>query len=369
MNKIHGGNIYEIARQYGKKPDKLIDFSASINPLGLSKRAEKKIKANLSSIVHYPDDEGFLVKKVLAEYHGLPEENFLIGAGSTEFIYAFPQVLKIRRALIVTPTFSEYENALESFGGERIEMHYFETTEEDGFEINVGSLISALLLGYDALYICNPNNPTGVLTEREDLLKILKITEREKIWFILDEAFIDFVEKESLKKEAASSWRLIIMRSLTKFFALPGLRIGYLISHPQIIAEFKRKREPWRVNALAQIAAVESLQDKNYIQKTKELIAQEKERLIQGLRAIPGFIPYPGKANFLLVQIHPHLYLTAAELKEMLITEGILIRDCRSFHHLGPFFFRLAIRSPRENNRLLKALQKIQKKIILKENL
>lgn len=363
MNRIHGGNIFEIARQYGKNPDKLIDFSASINPLGLSKRAEKKMKTNLSSIIHYPDNESFLIKKALAEYHGLPEENFLIGAGSTEFIYAFPQVLKIRRALIVTPTFSEYENALESFGGERIEMHYFETIEEDGFEIDLGSLISVLSCSYDVLYLCNPNNPTGVLTEREELLKILKVTEAEKIWFILDEAFIDFVEKESFKKEVLSSKRLIIMRSLTKFFALPGLRVGYLISAPQLIQEFKEKREPWRVNALAQIAAVESLQDKNYIQKTKELIEQEKERLIQELRAIPGFIPYPGKANFLLVQIHPRLCLTAGELQEMLIREGILIRDCRSFHHLGPFFFRVAIRSPRENKILLQALDKIQKKI------
>lgn len=369
MNKLHGGNIFEIARQYGKSPDKLIDFSASINPLGLSKRAEKKIKTNLASILHYPDDESFLVRKALAEYHGLPEENLLIGAGSTDFIYALPRVLMVRRALIVTPTFSEYENALESFLGEKIEIHYFATTEEDGFEINAGSLISALSGGYDVLYLCNPNNPTGVLTEREDLLTILKVTEKEKIWFILDETFIDFVEQESLKKEVLSSQKLIIIRSLTKFFALPGLRVGYLISHPQLIQDLKKTREPWKVNVLAQIAAVESLQDKSYIQKTKELIAQEKERLIQGLRSIPGFIPYPGRANFLLVQIHPRLCLTATELKEKLIAEGILIRDCRSFHHLGPFFFRVAIRSPRENNRLLKALQKIQKKIVQKGTL
>lgn len=369
MNKIHGGNIFEIARQYGKSPDKLIDFSASINPLGLSKRAEKKIKTNLAAILHYPDEESFLLRKALAEYHDLPEENILIGAGSTEFIYALPRVLKIRRALIVTPTFSEYENALESCDGEKIEIHYFETTEEDGFEISVGGLISALSRGYDVLYLCNPNNPTGVLTEREELLKILQMTEREKVWFIIDEAFIDFVEKETLIKEVLSSQKLIIMRSLTKFFALPGLRVGYLIAPPQLIQEFKKKREPWRVNVLAQIAAIESLQDKNYIQKTKELIEEEKKRLIQGLRAIPGFIPYPGKANFLLVQIHPHICMTSTELKDMLITEGILIRDCRTFHHLGPFFFRVAIRSPRENNRLLKALQKIQKKIFLKGNL
>lgn len=363
MLKIHGGNIFEVSRQYRIDPNKLIDFSASINPLGLSKKAEKKLKESLRKVVHYPDDEAFILKATLAEYHGLPEEYFLIGAGSTEFIYALPQVLEIGRPLIVTPTFSEYENGLESSRGSKAQIHYFETQEEDGFELWVESLISVLASGYDAFYLCNPNNPTGVLTERADLLKILAITEAEKVWFILDEAFIDFAEKESLKREVLSSQRLIILRSLTKFFALPGLRVGYLIAHPQIIYELKKKREPWRVNVLAQIAAAESLNDKNYIKKTNELIGKERERLAEGLRAIPGFIPYPGKANFLLVQIHPCLRLAAGELKEKLISEGILIRDCQSFHHLGPFFFRIAVRSPVENNLLLQALRRIQRKI------
>jgi threonine-phosphate decarboxylase len=239
-----------------------------------------------------------------------------------------------------------------------------ETEEEDGFELSVESLLFSLTQGYDALYLGNPSNPTGILTEKEDLLKILAQAEREKVWFILDEAFIDFVEEESLKREAVSSSRLIILRSLTKFFALPGLRVGYIISNAETIRHFSRNREPWTVNALAQIAATVSLQDKNYITRTKEFIVMERDRLTQGLRAIPGFIPYPGSANYLLVQLHPTLNLNAAELREKLIPHGILIRDCSSFHHIGPYFFRIAVRSRKDNNALLKALRRIRQEIL-----
>jgi len=184
-------------------------------------------------------------------------------------------------------------------------------------------------------------------------------TEREKVFFILDEGFIDFEEEESLKNEAAASSRLILLRSLTKFFALPGLRVGYMISNREVIEEFRQKKEPWTVNGLAQIAAVESLRDIGYRSRTDKFIPLERDHLIQGLRSIPGFIPYPSAANYLLVQLHPSLNLTAAELREKLILQGILIRDCNSFHHIGPYFFRIAVRSRRENNLLLKALRQV----------
>lgn len=368
MNKIHGGNIYEIARQFGLNPDEIIDFSASINPLGLSKKAEKKLKENLSAVPHYPDPQCFDLTQALAQFHGLEPEQILAGAGSTEFIYAIPRVLKIQHALVVTPTISEYENALEgSSDGRGCRIHYFETREEDGFELCVESLLFALTQGYEALYLCNPNNPTGILTEKEDLRKILAQTEREKVWFILDEAFIDLVEEESLKREAGACSRLILLRSLTKFFALPGLRVGYMISHPEVIQKFHQQKEPCTVNALAQIAAVESLKDEGYISRTKEFIVQERDRLIYGLRSIPGFVPYPSSANFLLVQLHPSLNLRAAELREKLIPRGILIRDCNSFHHLGPYFFRIAVRSRKENNLLLRAFLQVRQQILSKD--
>jgi len=364
LNKTHGGGIYELARQQGIDPAKIIDFSASINPLGLSPRAKKKLgQLGLEAVLHYPDSRCGELRTALAQFHGIAEDCILPGAGSTEFIYSLPRVLKLERILLVTPAFSEYENALE-IQSRDCRIHFFETREEDGFELNVEGLLLALTQGYDALYLCNPNNPTGILAEKKDLLRVLAQAEREKVWFILDEAFIDFIPGESLLREAADSSRLIILRSLTHFFALPGLRAGYLVSNSGVIEKFSRVKEPWTVNSLAQMAAVESLRDEAYIDRTMTFIRQERESLTLGLQGIPGFIPYPGSANYLLVQLHPSLNLEAAELRDKLIPRGILIRDCRSFHHLGPYFFRIAVRSPKENQALLKALRQVQREIL-----
>jgi threonine-phosphate decarboxylase len=356
LNKTHGGNIHEIAQELGQRPEKIIDFSASINPLGISKRAERKLRESFAAIHHYPDSRCEALRETLAQFHGLEKDQILPGAGSTEFIYAIPRVLQITRVLIVRPAFSEYENALENYPMLNCTIHYFETQEEDGFEINVESLLFTLTQGYDALYLANPGNPTGILADREGLLKILAQTEKEKTWFILDEAFIDFWEEGSLKREVGRSSGLVILRSLTKFFSLPGLRVGYMLSNPEVIQEFSRHQEPWTVNALAQIAGVESLKDRGYITRTKKNTEVERHHLTQGLRSLPGLIPYPTKANYLLVQIHPSLDLTAAELRARLIPRGILIRDCSSFQPMGPYFLRIAVRSRKENNYLLEAL-------------
>jgi threonine-phosphate decarboxylase len=361
LNRIHGGNLYEIAMKEGIDPKKIIDFSASVNPLGLSPRAKKKIlKEGPEAVLHYPDSGCGELRTALAQFHGIPEDCILPGAGSTEFIYSLPRVMKLERILLVTPAFSEYENALE-IQSRDCRIHFFETREEDGFELNVEGLLLAMTEGYDALYLCNPNNPTGILTEREDLLRVLSRAEREKVWFILDEAFIDFIPGESLLREAARSSRLVVLRSMTKFYALPGLRSGYLVSNPGVIEKLSRVKEPWAVNALAQIAAVESLRDPVYAERTLAYVRQEREALTLGLQGIPGFIPYPSSANYLLIQLHPSLNLTAAELRQTLIPRGILIRDCQSFHHLGPYFFRVAVRSRSENQALLKALRQVHK--------
>ncbi len=363
MSRIHGGNVYEIARAFGRKPEEIIDFSASVNPLGFSKKAERKIVKELPAIRHYPDPSSLAVTEALARFHTLDGGQILFGAGSTEFIQATPWVLKIRRALIVTPAFSEYETALENVSGGAAEIHYFETREEDGFELNVEGLLLCMTRGYDALYLANPNNPTGILTEKDELRRILDQAERQGIWFILDEAFIDFVEGSSLVGETASSSRLLVLRTMANFFGFPGLRAGYMVSHPEVIRSFSEKRGPWSVNTLAQIAASESLQDRAFLQRTQELIRRERDRLIRGLQSIPGFIPYPGAANYLLVQLHPSLDLSAAELRDRLLESGILIRDCGSFHHLGPFFFRISVRTRKENSMLLKALMEITHEI------
>ncbi len=363
MDQDHGGNIYEGTARQGLGPAKIIDFSASINPLGLSPRAKKKLgKEGLEAVLHYPDAECGELRKTISQWHGIPEDRLLPGAGSTEFIYSLPRILNLERILLVTPAFCEYENALEAQIPD-CRIHFFETREEDGFELNVEGLLLALTQRYNALYLCNPNNPTGILTEKKDLLRVLARAEREDTWFILDEAFIDFIPEDSLIRQAAVSSRLILLRSLSHFFALPGLRAGYMVSNLGVIRNFQEKKEPWRVNTLAQIAASESICDMAYIDRTLAYIRQERENLTLGLRGIPGFIPYPSSANYLFVQLHPSLDLTAADLRERLIPRGILVRDCRSFHHLGPYFFRVAVRSHRENQALLKTLRQILKEM------
>ena len=261
---------------------------------------------------------------------------------------------------MVTPTFREYEQALEGAnqgGGCRID--FFETREEDGFEVDADGLISTLSTGYNALYLSNPGYPTGILTDKEDLLRILTQTERQNVWFVLDERSIDFIEENSLKEMVKTSPHLIVLRSLSNFFSLPGLQVGYMIANPDVTHKLRQEKEPWMVNSLAQIVAIEVLKDKTYIRRTREWMPKERTRLIQSLRSIPGFVPYPGSANYLLIQLLPFLGFTAADLQEKLLSQGILIRDCRLFHHLGPYFLQIAVRTRIENKLLIRALRQI----------
>jgi len=339
---------------------RMIDFSLPINPLGLSKRAEKRFREDWRIICQYPDPHSEDLRQALAAFHGLEPSQILAGCGSSEFLYAIPRVLGIRRALIVAPTRGDFEQALETNPGvEGCHIHYFETREEEGFEIQVEALLFALTEGYDALYLANPGFPTGIPLEKDALISILDHTERQNTWFILDESFIDFLEEYSLKTEVAPSSRLILLRSFSPFFALPGLRLGYLISNPAVVQKFAQGQAPWRVNIWAQRAGIESLKDRSHIARTRAVIAKERVFLTQGLQSIPGLIPYPSQANYLLVQIHPSLRLSAGELRDRLMRERVLIQDCSSFPFIGPYFFQIAVRGRRENRLLLKTLRKV----------
>ncbi len=360
MDSNSQDNLFEFSRRYGLRPEEIVDFSAPMNPLGFSQKVEKKLKANLLAIRRYPDPQCRDLVKALARFHGLAEDQILPGAGATEFIYALPRIFSLKRVLMVTPTLGEYERALESANPKgECQIHYFETREEDGFEVDVNALISSLTLGYDALFLSNPGDLTGILTAKEDLLRILEQTERQNIWFVLDETAIDFIEEHSLKDLAEGCGRLILIRSFSKFFGLPGLRVGYVIANPAQIQKFLGSKEPWTINTLGQIAAMEALEDKAFIRHTQEWLPKERERMIQGLRSIPGFVPYPGSAHSVLVQILPFLGFTAGELRERLFAWRILIRDCQPFHHLGPYFLQITVRTHRQNGLLLKALRQI----------
>jgi threonine-phosphate decarboxylase len=353
LNHTHGGNISEIARRYGLKPGDIIDFSASINPLGMSRKAERAIVNRLDAVLHYPEQFAESLIYEVGKFHDIPESCIMAGNGSTELIYLIPRVFKPKRALIVIPTFSEYRNALELI---ECAADTFLLSQDNGFNLEVDRLLTVLESKYDIIYICNPGNPTGTLIPKRDILGIADKASKYGTLCIVDEAFIDFVEDESVKKAVAERSNLIVLRSITKFFGIPGMRVGLVASCKENIGRMMAYKEPWSVNALGSIAAIESLNDHRYIEESRRYVIQERDNLFSGLKAIPWLKPYPSAANYILVRIQKD-GLDADILFDYLAWKGILIRSCASFEGLDKRFFRVAVRKMEENERLIGTLR------------
>ncbi|MBU4345394.1 MAG: threonine-phosphate decarboxylase CobD [Proteobacteria bacterium] len=354
MKRDHGGNIGEISRRYGIDEDRIIDFSASINPLGYPPGLRNAIIKDFDSVLNYPDIDSFDLVSGLSEYHGIDEDFILVGNGSTEFIYWLPLVFKPQKALIVTPAFSEYEKGLKMVG---TKVSYFRTDEKEGFSLDIACLCKRLREGFDIVYFCNPANPTGILISKDELCRIIACADRTGALAVIDEAFIDFVEEESVKKEILRFSNLIVLRSMTKFFGIPGLRLGYILAVPSCIAKIRENKPLWTVNSLVQGAAVKALFDKDYIRETRQYISAEKEFLKNALNEIHGLCAFESAANYLLVFMDSRIGLNSTELRNRLIPEGILIRDCSTFHGMGDRYFRVAVKKHEQNMILVEKLK------------
>lgn len=341
----HGGNIYAVKRRFKKE---VIDFSANINPLGLPSQIKKIIYKNFASILHYPDPEANIIRK-LAQYWGVKEKNILLGNGSTELIYLIASCFMPKTTLIPVPTFSEYERAARNI---RSKIKFVNLDEKEDFRLNPNRLSDS-----DILFLSNPNNPTGNLIFTDSRM----LEELPYKLIVIDEAFMDFLpdeKKYTLIWKAAKSKRIIVLRTFTKFFALPGLRIGYLVAHRDIIKALKKYQMPWSVNVFALKAAECLLVDKSYINNTRQFIEKEKRFLFKAIAEIGGLKPYPSVTNFLLIKIEDK-NLSSSFLTKRLIQKGILIRDCANFRGLSNKFVRVAVRTHRENLKLIGALKKI----------
>lgn len=342
IDLLHGGNIYEIKRRYKKD---VIDFSANINPLGLTEDIKREFIRCYELIFHYPDAKDLI--RQIAGYWGIDEENILIGNGSIELIYLIAHAFKPEKALIPVPTFSEYERAVKSVGSK---IRFLKLKETDSFTLNMTNLDRA-----DISFISNPNNPTGnmLIKDRRFGLKSSLI--------IIDEAFMDFLPDEgrhTFIPEAVNDKRFIVLRSFTKFFALPGLRIGYLVANKGLIRRLKQIQPPWSVNSIAQSLARILLNDKDYIERSRCFIAKEREFLFKELSKIKGLRPYQSVANFLLVKIFDDK-ISSSILTDELIQRGILIRDCSNFRGLNGRYFRVAVRTHNENIKFINALREV----------
>lgn len=352
MRHDHGGNLRTLSESAGVPAGQILDFSANINPLGLSSKVEAAIREAIPSVVHYPDPEATALRRALALYHDLSPDLVLPGNGSTELIYLLARALRPRSAVVLHPAFSEYEAALEPAGcrAERALL-----SEEDDFLPRASSLASRIE-GHDAVIFANPNNPSGSLVHRDALLALVGACEASGATIIVDEAFVDFVEEFSLKDCLDRFSRLILLRSMTKFFSLPGLRLGYLLASADLLRRLSPWKEPWSVNGLAQAAGLAALEDREYQECSRALIPSWREALATGLQKFGVFRVFPGAANYLLVKsLDPRW--TAPALKSALLKRGIAIRDCSSFPGLDRRFVRLAVRRPEENQTLLRALE------------
>jgi len=351
---VHGGNVYAFARSRGLSPEQVLDFSASINPLGWPRGVAKAYRQALSRVVHYPEPYAETLTHALAAYHDLDPQALLVGNGSTQLIYTLARVLAPRRALIVAPSFSEYEAALQHSNAQIGHL----VLRPPVFALSVDRLQKTLTQDYDVLILTNPNSPTGALLPRTQLAQIVRVCRTTQTRLIIDETFVDWVEEASLKHWATRSAHIIILRSLTKFFALPGLRVGYLIAPPRITARLRAQLEPWSVNTIAQEVARTCLNDQRFVQRSHTFLECERLWLFQQLSTMEGLQPLPSQANFLLVRITKK-NRGAAEVVQRLADENILVRDCGNFVGLGKRFFRVAVRTRSENARLIAALRAV----------
>lgn len=361
----HGGNIHAAARAGGRRLDQLIDFSASINPLGPSPAAFRAVRNALPHLVHYPDPDCTELRDALAVRWRLAPDRLVIGNGSSELIQSLPRALSIRHAVIVGPTFSEYERAVSLAGGL---VTYVEASRAHGYRPPLADVAARLAAArsagasrkVDALFLCNPNSPTGRAIGTQDLVRLVGTASDVGVWVILDETFIDYCETRSLLTRAARFPHLIILRSFTKFYGLPGLRIGYAVGAQEAIARLRAQLPPWSVNLPAQAAAVAAMQDRRHIRMSLAFMQRERPRLARSLGALPGVTVYPSAANFLLLELPPSL--SASDCTGTLARQGLLVRDCSAVPGLNDRTLRVAVRRPRDNRRLVAALRALVKK-------
>jgi len=351
----HGGNLRKASEDYGMPADGWLDFSANINPLGLAESVRKSILQRLEHIVNYPDPEAIECKQAIAAHYALPCEQIVMGNGAVELIYLLVHKLRPRRVLLPAPAFSEYARSVRAIDGEIV---YFPLREADEFRLDVPGFID-LLRGVDMCFLCNPHNPVGNLLSREALEPIIAAAARLSVPVVLDESFIDFLPdagRITCRQLVSRYDNLVIIHSLTKFFAVPGLRLGFGVMSAFLGRLLEAAKDPWNVNSLAQSAAVAALGDKQYSRETIRLIQEENQFLYQELRTISGLSPYRPVANFLFMRL-THRRFNAVTLADATARRGILIRDCSNYAGLADAYIRVAVKRRADNRRLLSVLR------------
>lgn len=357
---FHGGNVWEVSEKHKIPVDQIIDFSISTNPLGAPEKAVESIRQHLNLIHHYPDPDHEWLLAALAKTAGVASNNVVVGNGSTELIYLFNEVFLENgyEAVIPVPTFNEYKAAIERFGGN---MLFIKCDSTNNFKLNLEKLEKAISKKTRIIFLCNPNSPTGWLYEKADILRIIQLAAEKDVLVFVDEDYIDFVDDDkrySMAEYVNEYNNLFVLRSLTKFFGLAGVRIGFGVGSPDLVKILKRVIMPWSVNSLAMFAAAEAVKDTDFVKRSRLLISKSKRQMLEMFKTIPWLKIYPSETNFLLIEIIRE-DLTSTQLAEMLAKKGLLIRDCKDFDGLNNRFFRVTVRRSEENRKLVEQIKSL----------
>lgn len=350
---FHGSDLEKIEKLYNIKKEEIVSFSANVNPLGLSPLMKAGLQNNIDCLCAYPDREYLALRKAIAEYVSSCEEYVLVGNGSTELISLFSTVTHPQKALIVGPTYSEYEHEIGLNNGV---FTYYELKEADNFRLNVNDLNRNIDENTDLCVICNPNNPTSQLITLDDMEAVVKHCKKNNTFVVVDETYMEFVynyRKHSAINLADRYDNLVILRGVSKFFACPGLRLGYAVcSNRSVLEEIKKIQLPWSVNSLAEEAGKIMFRDTEYIINTAKYINSEREYIYKKLSETDALKVYKPEANFVLCRILVNNH-DACELFETAIKQKLMIRDCANFTFLDESYFRFCFMKKEDNEKLL----------------
>jgi threonine-phosphate decarboxylase len=358
----HGGDVWGFARKYNIPLEKVLDFSGPVNFLGPSPKAVETVKQHARLIRFYPDPNPAELKTEIAKYvgHSVDAANIILGNGSIEIIYMITEALPCGfKAVIPVPSFSEYEKAALRAGGEPIFVKL-----PDNFALDVESVKKAVTEDTRIVSICNPHSPSGTLCSKETILELVDFCRKKDVIVSLDENYIEFAEKgqgTTMAGYVKKYENLFVIRSVTKFYGMPGIRFGYGIATESLIDTLQTVRQPWSINSLAGYATLAAFKDTEFIENTKRTIAKERTQFAKILSESGGLHVFPSETNFLLVKILNPKF-TSTMLKEKMAEKGILIRNCNTFVGLDDSYFRVTVRAAEDNLKLVKALSAVLKK-------
>lgn len=343
MKRIHGGDIYPY--------ESILDFSANINPFGTPESVKKAVKECVDRVQHYPDIACGALREKIAAIEGVPKEAVICGNGAADLIYRLVMTKKPKHALVLAPGFAEYEQALK-FAGAEIQYSYLNA---ETFQLDQTFLLE-LTEDFDMLCICSPNNPTGQAIEPKLLEAIRKTCKEKQIFLLMDECFNDFLEEpepHSLLQKAGSDTNIFILKAFTKMYGMAGIRLGYGICKDyKLLDDMCQAGPPWNVSTVAQHAGIAALEDTEYPKRTRAYVKQEKLFLYEELDTL-GIQYWKTDANFIF-------FRTMEGLKERMIEQGILIRDCSNYQGLSKGYYRIAVKSHKENEKLIQAFHNLE---------